>query len=95
MNRRNKNRQKAIGNRQWFCQLPIANCILIIAFNFILLTLFSCKKGEQWDCVKSTGKIVQEERGVGTFDILYVEDNINVILTNDSTDKIIVEAGDN
>ena len=69
--------------------------MIALAFSFWLLAFSSCKKGEQWDCVKSTGKIVQEERSTGAFEVLYVEDNVNVILTNDSTDKIIVEAGDN
>lgn len=70
--------------------------VLFRAFSFMLLALcFSCEKGEQWDCIKSTGEIIREERMVGTFNTIHIDNNINIVFTSDTSGKVIVEAGDN
>lgn len=60
----------------------------------IQLLLSGCRS-EAEDCFKSTGKTVREERSLAPFTGIHLEDNIRVVLTNDSSGKIIVEAGKN
>ncbi|MBO9701230.1 MAG: DUF2807 domain-containing protein [Sporocytophaga sp.] len=57
--------------------------------------LLSCNKEDSWDCVKSTGKIVQERRIVKGVYYIFVEDNIDLIFKNNLGDTLVVEAGDN
>lgn len=48
------------------------------------------------DCIKSTGTVKKEYRKVENFNILHIEDNININLTEDSLiDEITIEAGEN
>lgn len=68
---------------------------LYFLVNLICLTFLSCEKGDQFDCIKSTGKIIQQVRSVPAFTSIHLEDNINLVLTNDNTGSIIVEAGEN
>ncbi len=60
-----------------------------------LLFLLSCKKENMCDCIKSTGKIKFQERIVGDFSNIWLEDNINIILKPDTINKITIEAGEN
>lgn len=61
---------------------------------FLLLSLSGCNK--EGVCLKSTGKTVKESRAAQAFHYLEVNDNINVMLTQDSTQyAITVEAGEN
>lgn len=57
--------------------------------------LLSCNKEDSWDCLKSTGKIVQERRIVKGSFFIRVEDNIDLIFKNNLGDTIVVEAGEN
>jgi hypothetical protein len=59
------------------------------------LTFFSCEKGDQFDCIKSTGKTIHQVRSVPTFTTIHLEDNINLVLTNGNSGTITVEAGEN
>jgi hypothetical protein len=56
--------------------------------------LVSCKASVE-DCFKSTGALVLEERSLMEFDSIRLEDNVNVILIQDTLNKVIVEAGEN
>ncbi len=56
---------------------------------------YSCKKENLCDCLKSTGKIIKQERIIGDFTNIWLEDNVNIILTPDTIDKITIEAGEN
>lgn len=47
------------------------------------------------DCIKRTGKIIQEKRALSGFKEIQVEDNINVFITQDSVFDVTVEAGEN
>jgi hypothetical protein len=67
---------------------------------FLLLLLasatgISCKKENMCDCIKRTGDIVKESRELDPFSRIYVTDNVNVFITQDSVHKVLVEAGDN
>jgi hypothetical protein len=53
-----------------------------------------CQKGGA-DCFTSTGKIITEERILSSFDSIEMNDNVNLILTQDSVQKVEVEAGEN
>jgi hypothetical protein len=44
--------------------------------------------------MKSTGKIIKEVRAVASFNTIHVSGHINVILTDDTTGTITVEAGE-
>lgn len=70
------------------------NKILFSSF-FIFIALAACKKGNICDCLKSTGKVVLEERTVGDFTNIWLEDNINLIIKPDTVSKITIEAGKN
>ncbi len=47
------------------------------------------------DCVKGTGEIVPEERPAGFFDAITLDDDINLMILNDTFQSIEVEAGKN
>ncbi len=57
--------------------------------------LFSCKKENCFDCIKSTGKIITQERNLNSFKSIFIEDKIDVYITQDSIFKVEVEAGKN
>jgi hypothetical protein len=59
------------------------------------LLLNSCKKENRCDCIKRTGDIIQETRDISGFNSILVKDNVNVFLIQDSTSKVVVEAGEN
>ena len=64
---------------------------------FLILLLFliaSCKKENRCDCFKSTGNIVSEQRNVRDFSSIYVSDNVNLYLTQDTVFSVKVEAGE-
>src|SRR6185436_10689371 len=68
------------------------------SYLFIILFLFmfsSCKKENMCDCFKSTGSTFTEKRVLGDFDQLEVNDNIDVVLVEDTLNYAEVEAGKN
>lgn len=71
-------------------QLSI-NSILFLLLGSILLG--GCDKSGT-NCFNSTGKIIRQERQVSPFDSITMNDNVNVILTQDSVDMLVVEAGE-
>jgi hypothetical protein len=63
---------------------------------FLVAMIFtSCEKLDIGDCFKSTGKVIIEERESPVFEHIVLEDNINVILTQDNRCSIRVQAGEN
>lgn len=65
-------------------------------FCFITLSFFfSCKKENMCDCMKGTGDIITENREVIPFNKIYMQDNINLYISIDSTYSVRVEAGTN
>ncbi len=66
---------------------------------FILLTLLvfsftNCSKDHLFDCLKSTGDEITENRIAGNFTKLDLKDNVDVILYSDTTPFIKVTAGE-
>lgn len=68
------------------------NTIYIV---IMFMLFFSCKKENRWDFVKGTGKITTELRPTQNYNSIFVEDKINVFITQDSVSEIKVEAGSN
>ncbi len=67
-----------------------------IFFVVLLLLFFSaCKKENRCDCFKRTGSIENEIRNIGSFDKIYVENNLNVFITQDAIYEVKIEAGEN
>jgi hypothetical protein len=64
-------------------------------FAAILLLPLACKKENSCDCFKSTGDIVTENRAPGLVNRIFLEDNINLIMTSGNAVQLSVEAGEN
>jgi hypothetical protein len=60
---------------------------------FVGILLVGCK--DDSNCLKSTGEIIKEQRILPYFSVIDIHDNIDLILSNDSLQKIEVEAGKN
>ncbi|MCX6286451.1 MAG: DUF2807 domain-containing protein [Bacteroidetes bacterium] len=71
--------------RYWF--------IFILAALSGSISTVSCTKGGK--CFSNSGTVIMQERPVSAFDSIDLGDNVNLILTQDSVDKITVEAGSN
>ena len=71
------------------------NWFLLQGLLFIVLTYGTLSCGKVGDCFKSTGEIIMETRGVTDFNRIAVMDNVDVILTQDSVNSVVVEAGKN
>ena len=69
--------------------------IKALALLFCFAFLSSCKQENMCDCIKRTGRIETTKRWVSNFDKINAEDNVNVIITQDSTFDVEVEAGKN
>lgn len=69
--------------------------VKIILIFAALLVMISCKKENRSDCFKSTGNIIKEERVAGDIKKIELYENVNLIITQDTVNKIIVEAGEN
>jgi hypothetical protein len=69
---------------------------IIAAMAILILSGFLAGCDKEGVCVKSTGKVVREQRPGLPFHYIEVHDNINLFLTSDTTsNEIIVEAGEN
>ena len=65
--------------------------IAIIAL--IVFCLSSCNK-QGAGCLSGTGTIIQQERFVEDFDTIIANENPDIILTQDTVNRVIVEAGE-
>jgi len=64
--------------------------------SFIALLLFTkCGKENSFDCLKSTGKIITEKRNLPYFNSIFIEDNIDVYIVQDTFRNVKIEAGKN
>ncbi len=65
-----------------------------LLFSIITIAFFSC--GKDSSCFKSTGNIVQEQRAVSSdIEMIRVEDNIDVVITQSNEPSLIIEGGEN
>ena len=59
------------------------------------MCLFSCKKENLCDCVKTTGSHKVEYRSLQNFRCIYLKDKMDLYITQDSSYEVRVEAGSN
>lgn len=55
----------------------------------------ACKRENNCDCIKRTGTIITETRKLPPFNQIYVENNLNVFIIEDSVSEVRIEAGEN
>lgn len=67
----------------------------IIFVSAAVVFFSSCKKENRCDCIKRTGDIITVTRSVKSFDRIFVEQNVNVFITENPVSEVIVEAGEN
>lgn len=65
-----------------------------LIFICLLFCFLSCKKGESFDCFKTNGKDVTEQRTVGSFSTIKVFDKLDMTLVQGSEYKVEVTAGE-
>lgn len=75
--------------------MKISKHIYTIVVALFAIVLISCKKENSCDCIKRTGPIVTQKREISGFNKIFVEDNVNVFITQDSVFEVVVEAGKN
>jgi hypothetical protein len=68
---------------------------LVVALAIVTVTLGSCKKHPPSDCFKSTGKITEQERDIGNFNTIILNDNVNLHLSKGNENKLSIKAGKN
>ena len=73
------------------CHLSFAKASTIL----LISILSACNKENQFDCFKSTGKIINSERQLNDFKELEIDDVFNVFIAKDTINKIIIEGGKN
>jgi hypothetical protein len=62
---------------------------------FVALLVSSCQKANRLDCIKRSGSITTENRVLGSFSIIEVYDNVQVFLIQDTSNFILIKAGEN
>lgn len=66
-----------------------------IIFISILLLLFTCDSENANDCFQKTGAIIQKEVAVDVFNKILVNRDVELIIKDGATQKIIIETGEN
>jgi hypothetical protein len=69
--------------------------LLVTAFLSLLLVSSGCEKTPVLDCFMSTGEIIKEERQVGQFSAVVLKDNVNLVLIQSNSNRLVVEGGKN
>ena len=68
-------------------------CGWLIAASACMMSIVSCSSGGK--CFSNSGPVVFQERPVSTIDSIDLADNVDLVITQDSVEKITVEAGSN
>ena len=67
----------------------------LIVFLLLSVMLISCEKSEVGDCFKGAGNIIIVTRDLDDFNHIFLNDNINLIITQDKRCGVKIEAGEN
>ena len=67
----------------------------IVSLAAFLPLLSGCGDGHETDCLKSTGKVVTERRELAPFRVVIANDNVDVLLVQDTATYAEVRAGKN
>jgi hypothetical protein len=68
--------------------------LLVVIVSIMVCLIAACDKSGV-NCISTSGKTIMQERIVGDFDTIDLEDNVNLILKQDTAIKVIVESGQN
>jgi len=68
---------------------------IILALACITLAALSACSKSGMNCTESTGSVIRQDRMLTGFDSIDVREYVNLILTQDSNQKVVVEAGKN
>jgi len=66
-----------------------------LVYLVIIVLLFSCNSENAGDCFQTAGSILQEEIALDTFDKILVNRDVELILKEGNTQKVIIETGKN
>ncbi|WP_299888936.1 head GIN domain-containing protein [uncultured Lacinutrix sp.] len=66
-----------------------------LLYIFTVLTLVGCDSENAPDCFQNTGDIIQKEFTVGAFTKITAFKNVELIVTDDTTQSVVVETGEN
>jgi hypothetical protein len=67
----------------------------IIIISVICVLLNACNKENAWDCIQTTGDMITEEREISNFKRIQLEDQINLIITQDTVESLSIDGGEN
>lgn len=67
----------------------------LAVISMVVLLAAACKKPEDRMCYKSIGEVVTETRSIPYFNRIDLNNRINLILTQDTTESISIEGGKN
>lgn len=67
----------------------------LFLFISLILLFAGCKKSEDRPCFKSAGAETEITIGVGDFEGLFIGPNVNIVLVQDSLNKMVVKGGEN
>ncbi|QLE01772.1 DUF2807 domain-containing protein [Galbibacter sp. BG1] len=73
----------------------VRNIFCILSVLLLGTALTSCDSENANDCIQSSGKIIKEERAVTPFSRILVNEEISLVLKQDSVYKVEVESGEN
>jgi len=65
-----------------------------LVYIFIGIILLSCNGDNVPDCFQNSGSIIQQEFEVSTFDKITVFERIELVITDEPTQKVVVETGE-
>jgi hypothetical protein len=71
------------------------NIIIVPLGLFTLLILSGCTKDNMFDCFKSTGKVITQDRPASQFGGIVLKNNLDLYITQGTSYSITVEAGKN
>ncbi|MDX5347660.1 MAG: DUF2807 domain-containing protein [Hymenobacteraceae bacterium] len=75
-----------------FHSLKLFSSVCLLAL-FLLVT--GCQKENSTDCFKSTGTVTTLTRSIDPFSEIFIEDNIEVVLVQDTERYLEIKAGEN
>lgn len=66
-----------------------------VIYILTLFLFFACESENANDCFQKTGAIIQQEIVVGAFDKILVNRDVELIIKDGATQKVVVETGEN
>ena len=67
----------------------------VVKYIALLVLVFACDSENAGDCFQKAGTITQQELNVGTFTKILVNRDIELIVKQGATQKVVVESGEN